>query len=417
MTENAAQIASTTFFPLILAGAFVLIVAGFGVFFMSTAGLRANARVSQLVRDLADARTKLLEAQEIGRFGTFMWNFDDPSKSFWSDETFKLFGLVPRPKPPAFESVMSTVHEKDRPAATQKWKQIMTTPGDFATTFRTVAASGQTRYLELRGKTTVDVNHILRHIQGVVHDITREKEIDKAKSEFVSLASHQLKTPLTSIRWLSESLLGPKSESLSEAQKKYVSDIHEASRRMAEMVNDLLNVSRIELGTLAVRVEEFDATELLKAVVSEQQHAATLKQIALKLICPEGLPHLQADKSQVRMVMQNLISNAIKYTPDGGSVEAELSLTGGRREVLFFRVSDTGIGIPKGERDKMFQKLFRAGNAQESVPDGTGLGLYVVKSVLEHAGGGITFDTKEGKGTTFYASIPLVWQMPNVEVV
>ena len=112
----------------------------------------------------------------------------------------------------------------------------------------------------------------------------------------MSLASHQLKTPLTSIRWLSESLLGPKSESLSEAQKKYVSDIHEASRRMAEMVNDLLNVSRIELGTLAVRVEEFDATELLKAVVSEQQHAATLKQIALKLICPEGLPHLQADK-------------------------------------------------------------------------------------------------------------------------
>lgn len=412
VTHQVLQLASGPFVPLVLAAIFVFIVVAVGIFFMSTAGRRADARVSQLVRDLADARAKLLEAQEIGRFGTFLWDFQNPTQSFWSEETFKLFGLVPRSKPPAYETVMSTVHEKDRPLATEEWKRIFTTPGDFVTSFRTVAPSGQTRYLELRGKTTHNGNHEPRLIQGVVHDITKEKDIDRAKSEFVSLASHQLKTPLTSMRWLSESLLGPKADPLTDGQRHYVNEIHDASRRMSEMVNDLLNVSRIELGTLAMRIEEFDAVELLRAVEGEQHHAAEQKHVAVNLICADNLPHLKADKSQVRMVMQNLISNAIKYTPENGSVEAELTLAGAGREVLFFRVTDTGIGIPKDQRDKVFNKMFRASNAQSQVPDGTGLGLYVIKTILEHAKGGITFDTKEGKGSTFYASIPLIWEAP-----
>ncbi len=412
MTSEFAQLASTPLVPLVLAAVFVFFVVALGVYFMSTAGRRADAHVSQLVRDLADARAKLLDAQEIGRFGTFSWDFQNPARSFWSEQTFKLFGLIPRSKPPAYDTVMTTVHEKDRPAASEEWKRIATAPGDFVLSFRTVSSSGQIRYLALRGKTTLDGNRGPKQIQGVVHDISKEKEIDRAKSEFVSLASHQLKTPLTSMRWLSESLLGPKADTLTENQRKYVNDIHDASRRMAEMVNDLLNVSRIELGTLAMRIEEFDAVELLRAVENEQHHGAEQRHVAVKLVCPEGLPHLRADKSQVRMIFQNLISNAIKYTPDGGSVEAELSLTGAGREVLFFRVTDTGIGIPKDQRDKVFNKLFRATNAQSQVPDGTGLGLYVIKTILEHAKGGITFDTKEGKGTTFYASIPLVWEAP-----
>lgn len=414
---SAAQLASTPIFPLALAGVFVFVVVALGVYFISTAGRRADARVSQLVRDLAEARAKLLEAQEVGRFGTFLWDLQDPSKSFWSEETFKLFGLVKRATPPAADSIMVTVHEKDRPISSEEWQKVLTTPGDFVISFRTVAPSGQVRYLEMRGKTSFDGDHKPRTIQGVVHDITKEKDIDRAKSEFVSLASHQLKTPLTSMRWLSESLLGPKADSLTETQRHYVNEIHDASRRMAEMVNDLLNVSRIELGTLAMRIEEFDAVELLRAVESEQHHAAEQKHISVKLICAENLPHLHADKSQVRMVMQNLISNAIKYTPENGSVEAELSLAGAGREVLFFRVTDTGIGIPKDQRDKVFNKMFRATNAQTQVPDGTGLGLYVIKTILEHAKGGITFDTKEGQGSTFYASIPLVWEAQKSPVV
>lgn len=417
ITERAAYFASTSLFPLILAAVFVFVVAAVGVYVMSTARRRADSRVSQLVHDLADARAKLLEAQEIGRFGTFLWNFENPAQSFWSEETFKLFGLVVRSKPPAYETIMSTMHEKDRPQASEEWKRILATPGDFSVSFRTVAPSGQTRYLELKGKTTHDVNHAPKLIQGVVHDITKEKDIDRAKSEFVSLASHQLKTPLTSMRWLSESLLGPKADPLTDNQRHYVNEIHDASRRMAEMVNDLLNVSRIELGTLAMRIEEFDAVELLRAVESEQHHAAEQKRVSVNLICGDNLPHLKADKSQVRMVMQNLISNAIKYTPENGSVEAELSLAGAGREVLFFRVTDTGIGIPKDQRDKVFNKMFRASNAQSQVPDGTGLGLYVIKTILEHAKGGITFDSKEGKGSTFYASIPLVWEAPKASVV
>jgi signal transduction histidine kinase len=403
--------------PLVLAALFLLLVVSVGTYISATAGRRADARVSSLVRDLADARAKLIEAQEVGRFGTFLWDFQEPSKSFWSEQTFVLFGLVPRAKVPAIDSIMATVHEKDRPSATESWKRIMTTPGDFVISFRTVAPSGQMRYLELRGKSMFDGAHALRALQGVVHDVTKEKDIDRAKSEFVSLASHQLKTPLTAIRWLAESLLSTKSDPLTDAQRHYVNEIHDASRRMAEMVNDLLNVSRIELGTLAMRIEEFDAVELLRAVENEQHHAAEQKHVTVNLICAENLPHLKADKSQVRMVMQNLISNAIKYTPENGTVEAELSIAGAGREVLFFRVTDTGIGIPKDQRDKVFNKMFRASNAQSQVPDGTGLGLYVIKTILEHAKGGISFDSQEGKGSTFYASIPFVWEAPKAQTV
>jgi signal transduction histidine kinase len=179
---------------------------------------------------------------------------------------------------------------------------------------------------------------------------------------------------------------------------------------MMEMVNDLLNVSRIELGTLQLRPEEIDVAAFAHTVVDEQKKTADDKGIVLTLNFDQDLPHMKVDRNLIRMIFQNLLSNAIKYTRAQGSVTMTLSRGSGSKDTIFISVADTGIGIPKEEQPQIFSKLHRAKNAQDSVPDGTGLGLYVVKTIIERVQGVITFDSVENKGTTFYVTLPVVWQ-------
>jgi signal transduction histidine kinase len=275
-------------------------------------------------------------------------------------------------------------------------------------------AAGVMRYMRFEGKSTIDVHKAIS-IQGVAHDITREVEVDRAKSEFVSLASHQLKTPLTAIGWLAEGLLSGDKGSLNAEQKKYVENIHTTDRQMMAMVNDLLNVSRIELGTLQLRPEDIAVHAFAQSVVDEQKVVAEEKHVQLTLNFEDNLPTMHADKNLLRMIFQNLLSNAIKYTPEGGLVTFAIARGGGTRDAIFLTVTDTGIGIPKDEQDKVFSKLHRAKNAQAKVPDGTGLGLYVIKTIIERIRGAITFESVENKGTTFFVTLPLIWEDSHAE--
>jgi len=417
MTSNAADQVLPVFiqtfqgsvFPLFIAAVFVLIVVAIGVYVAATSRTRAEARVAQLVRAYDMVTKQLSEAQKIGHFGSFMWDFRDMELSTWSDEMYHLFGLVPRKKAPDVNIFSQSADPKEEPVVRESWTHARDNAGPFAFSFRAILPSKQARYVHIEGKTLIDVATGERRIEGVAHDITKEMEIDRAKSEFVSLASHQLKTPITSIKWLSEVLLRKGSEPISPTQEKYINNIHDSSQSMINMINDLLNVSRIELGTLSMNITALDVKELVENVREEQKHSADEKHITLKMIYEEGLPPLSADRNLFRMVIQNLLSNAIRYTPENGSVECEVSRASTDKEFLFVRVSDTGIGIPKEERKNIFQKMYRAQNAQTSVPDGTGLGLYVVKTVVERAQGGITFESTEGTGTTFYVSVPFVW--------
>ncbi|TSC85604.1 MAG: sensory transduction histidine kinase [Parcubacteria group bacterium Gr01-1014_8] len=409
--ETALLVVSIS--PLIAVAGVLLFLLVIAAYLALSARWTAEQHVADLVHKIDAVSEKLSEAEKIGKFGSFTWDIEDPSESFWSEEMYALTGLFQRDKPPAIEAMVEVAHKADKEAVRTAWKSAMMRAGPFTFTYRIVLGSEQIRHVRVHGVTSVtsvgSEKRLLR-ITGVMHDITKEMEIDKAKSEFVSLASHQLKTPLTSIRWLSEALLGGKAGELVEKEKEYVSQILDANRRMVEMVNELLNVSKIELGTFATDLEEFDVCDLLARVVEEQKHMVDAKSIALRCICASDVPHLQGDKAMVRMILQNLVSNAIKYTLAKGSVECEITTGGARQDMLFIRVSDTGIGIPKAEQGRVFEKLHRASNAAELVPDGTGLGLYVVKSIAEKTGGNATFDSIEGKGTTFRVSVPLVWK-------
>ncbi|MFQ5492591.1 MAG: ATP-binding protein [Candidatus Dojkabacteria bacterium] len=243
----------------------------------------------------------------------------------------------------------------------------------------------------------------------VVRDITKQKEIDLAKSEFVSMVSHQLRTPVTTLNWYSEMILEGAEGSMDEEKIQYVHEIQRATQRMLDLINALLNVSRIELGTIPITPEETDIVEMARTVISEHRPGIDKKRINLTENFAENLPKMMLDPKIMRMVFNNLLSNSIKYTPEEGSITVDMYLDkkDGQDEHLMFKISDTGMGIPEEQKDRIFEKMFRADNIKELDVDGTGLGLYITKSVLEKFGGRVWFESELHKGSTFYVSIPI----------
>lgn len=240
-------------------------------------------------------------------------------------------------------------------------------------------------------------------------------EVDKAKSEFVSLASHQLRTPLTAIAWSAERLLSPHVGALNEKQREYFSRIRQNNHRMIELVNSLLNVSRVEMGSFIIDPVESDIRELISDVLLALRPAATEKQIRFVERYSAETIRVSVDRELFRTIVQNLVTNAMHYSPPGSavtvgaSVESAGSTIGGETldaESLVFQVSDQGLGIPPRQQKKIFTKLFRADNAVSHYTDGTGLGLYLTKAILDSSGGSIWFESEEGRGSVFYVSIP-----------
>ena len=237
----------------------------------------------------------------------------------------------------------------------------------------------------------------------VFRDITKEYEVDKAKTEFVSLASHQLRTPLTAINWYTEMLLTDTTEKLSPTQRDYVNEINNGSNRMIELVNALLNVSRIELGNFAVDPKIVNPKDILQSVVKDMKVLTKEKKIKLKVDDTKSPDEYIADTNLFRMIFQNLISNSIKYTNTG---EVVVSIYP-KDAVLRIEVKDSGYGIPEDQKEYIFSKLFRADNVRAQDTTGTGLGLYIIKSIIESVDGKIWFESTEGEGTTFFVELPL----------
>ncbi|MDD5716156.1 MAG: PAS domain S-box protein, partial [Patescibacteria group bacterium] len=261
----------------------------------------------------------------------------------------------------------------------------------------------------------VDGAGIVKFFIGVERDITREKEVDRAKTEFVSLASHQLRTPLSAINWYTEMLLAGDAGKITKEQRQYLDEVYRGNKRMVELVNALLNVSRLELGTFIVEPEMTDMKALVRGVIGELKPHITAKKLRIQQSFAKEVPRMNVDPKLMRTVFQNLLSNAVKYTLKSGTVRVALAMAkagndfGGRNvraDSLCITVADTGMGIPAHQQNQIFQKLFRADNVRVTDSEGTGLGLYIVKAILDQSGGMVWFHSTEGKGTTFYATIP-----------
>lgn len=243
----------------------------------------------------------------------------------------------------------------------------------------------------------------------VFRDVTHEREVDRMKSEFVSVASHQLRTPLTAIRWYLEDLTSEEIGPLTDDQKHHVGEASASTGRMIRLVNDLLDVSRLESGRLSVRPTPTDIAQLLADVVKEHEGIAKDKGCTLSLVVPTPpLSPIGIDPTLIRQVAANLVSNAVKYgaaRDRNPAVMVTLSQDG--KAYYRVEVRDNGIGIPEKAQERMFHRFFRADNALKQQTEGSGLGLYIAKLIMEASGGMIAFSSKEGEGSTFWFLLPI----------
>ena len=260
-----------------------------------------------------------------------------------------------------------------------------------------------TRYWALLNIDLIEINNEKLALT-TARDVTEFKKIDKAKTDFVSLTSHQLRTPLSIINWYAEILLKEGAEKMDKKEKEYLEEIYKNNKKLIDLVNALLNVSRIELNAFTIEPRPTNLIEIANSVLNEFLPEIKKKKLRITSDYGKNLPIIDADPSLMRIVFQNLFSNAIKYTPSGGSFNLLIKRQGSN---LLIKISDSGYGIPEEEQDKMFTKFFRAYNIKEKELDGTGLGLYIIKAIVEQAGGKIWFESKENEGTTFYILIPL----------
>ncbi|MCA9370400.1 MAG: PAS domain-containing protein, partial [Candidatus Peregrinibacteria bacterium] len=235
----------------------------------------------------------------------------------------------------------------------------------------------------------------------VFQDATEQRRVDYLKSEFISLASHQLRTPLSSMQWYIE-LFGDE-KGMSKIQKEYLAEMRTAAKRMTSLIDALLHSARLETQDITPQVAPVDAVALLEDLCSEFRTMGRKKHITCNITLPKKKVIIETDSVLLHVAFKNLFSNAIKYTPENGKVSVSMRDTARAIEVV---VTDTGIGIPKKEQKRIFERLFRASNARKMDTDGNGLGLYITKMIVESFGGTLRITSTEKKGTTVTLTLP-----------
>ena len=251
---------------------------------------------------------------------------------------------------------------------------------------------------------------------NVFRDATEAREVERSKSEFISVAAHQLRTPAAAMNWYLERLRSGKVGTLTLKQAEYFSEIEENNHRMIKLVNTLLNVSRLEMGAFSNRPIAVNVQEVLQKGLKELRPLIEKKSLVVEEEYDLLLGKVSFGPELLNIVITNLLTNAINYTPAHGFVRVKArSLKAGETfegetvelPTVMVVVSDSGYGIPSNQHNQLFTKFFRATNARTRLTDGNGLGLYIVKSILDQAGGSIRFSSEENKGTTFYVALPV----------
>src|SRR4051812_27826245 len=230
----------------------------------------------------------------------------------------------------------------------------------------------------------------------------RLRELDKLKDEFVSLVSHELRTPLTSIRGYIELLLDDLDPSERD-RRRYLEIIERNSHRLLDLVSDLLFLAQVEAGKLAIERAPLNLGKVVQECIETSSPVADARGIQLAAHLGH-VPTLQGDRARLAQMLDNLVSNALKFTPKGGRVDVRLETDDG---TALLEVTDTGLGIPAGEQERLFERFFRSSTATGSAIPGTGLGLTITKAIVERHGGRIEFESEEGIGTTFRVCLPL----------
>ncbi len=238
-----------------------------------------------------------------------------------------------------------------------------------------------------------------------LYDVSREKSVEKSKSDFVTLAAHGLRTPTAGIKWSLKMLLDEDVGKITPQQREILEKTYLSNDKVISLINDLLNVARIEEGKFLTHVALSNFASIIEGAMKTYEDVARMNNIRVEFKkSPNVLPSVMVDAQKMQLAVENLLDNAVRYTRSGGKVTVALREANGQIE---FQISDNGLGIPQQQQQSVFRKFFRAENVMKVETEGTGLGLFIAKSIVEAHQGKIWFESQEGKGATFFISIPL----------
>lgn len=254
-----------------------------------------------------------------------------------------------------------------------------------------------------------DINvHLQQRIDAATQQLrssnTQLRHLDATKDEFLSMASHQLRTPLTSVKGYLSMVLEGDAGKVTDMQKHLLGEAFISSERMVHLIHDFLNVSRLQTGKFMLEQHPFDLSKLVSEEVDSLRHTAEARKLKLEFVDNTKLPLLNIDENKIRQVVMNFIDNALFYSHQDTTITIELNQV---IDSVELRVKDTGIGVPKKEQEQLFSKFYRASNARKQRPDGTGVGLFLAKKVIVAHGGDVLFETVENKGSTFGFTLPI----------
>jgi two-component system phosphate regulon sensor histidine kinase PhoR len=237
----------------------------------------------------------------------------------------------------------------------------------------------------------------------VLHDISELRRLERVRQDFVANVSHEFKTPLTAIRGFAETLLGGALEDV-DHRKRFVEIIQDHAERLTRLTDDLLKLSAIEAGRMDLDLNTVNPADLLKMCAESADFAAEKKQLTIQIDCPANLPAIRGDSGRLRDVLQNLLDNAVQYTPTGGHIILSATVEGAE---VVFTVADNGIGIPQAEQERIFERFYRVDEGRSREVGGTGLGLSIARHIAEAHGGRVWVESAIGQGSRFHFSAPI----------
>ena len=346
---------------------------------------------------------RLKVALDSSNIGTWWW--DKNKDKLTCDVKMKeiLGGHLTMGSDIAFKDLTNRVHPEDKIKSFKKSFRELFSESGIDETLRIVCPDRVIRTVTIKGVPGSDQEMSTYKYIGVCIDRTEEQKLDKLKANFVSVASHQLRTPVTSIRWFIEMIL--ESKSMSKAKiNDLLLKVDNSTKRMLNLVNDLLKVSRLDNGSVELVPIIMSLKDLTKRVIEDSEVALSEKKQKISLNIKTKKTEVWADITMIEQVIQNLMTNSIKYSSKSSLIK--ITITSSRRTHVKWSITDTGIGISKEDRLKIFQQFFRAKEATESKADGSGLGLYIAKLIIEQSGGSLTYRSVHHKGSTFEFTLP-----------
>ena len=356
---------------------------------------------------LRENENKLAQAQAIAHLG--YWERDlITDRLMWSSETNRVFGLSPEEDVNNFARFQELIYPEDRDMVMQAIGVALRGGPRYEVEYRVVWPSGEVRFVYSQGDVILDEAGQPRRMFGTVQDVTERKLVDevkrasKAKSEFLSRMSHELRTPLNAILGFGQLLERQKP---TEVQRKRVGYILSAGKHLLDLINEVLDISRIEAGRMQLSLEPVCVADALEETLDLMRPLATERSIQLSASADiDAGVHVLADRQRFKQVLVNLLNNAVKYTPFFGGVAVSYHVPG--NEKVRVLVSDTGPGIPAEKLARLFTPFERLG-AEQSAIEGTGLGLALSQRLMDAMGGSIGVESAVGKGSTFWIELPL----------